>query len=296
MSINEKPCILIVDDTPANLDVLKGLLSDSYKVKAANSGMKCIKIANHKPIPDLILLDIMMPEMNGYEVCQKLKEDPFTKNIPIIFVTAKSSIEDEIKGFSLGAVDYMTKPISPPLLEARVKTHLQLHNNAILLEELVNKQTQVLNSKVKELEILSALQHLENDSLSLEEAQQKLLYCYQQLFSIEQCAFIFPETIQGNATLSQQAPELNSDELEALPNIPTTEHDENSTTHEFSLALKDEGKSLAHLWYIPKKGAHFNEHKIDRYCHLAINILKSAFLRKNIEEGCELDADFSFEL
>ena len=110
----EKPTILVVDDTPENLSMMSFLLKDLYKVKVANQGQKALRIAASEPRPDLILLDIMMPEMDGYEVCRQLQQGPQTRNIPIIFLTAKASIEDEEFGLELGAVDYITKPISPP--------------------------------------------------------------------------------------------------------------------------------------------------------------------------------------
>ncbi|MBF0382755.1 MAG: SpoIIE family protein phosphatase [Magnetococcales bacterium] len=120
-----KTTILAVDDTPANLDVVKGILSDEYLVQAAINGKMALKIIEKKK-PDLILLDIMMPEMDGYEVCKRVKENESFKDIPIIFLTAKTEVEDEIKGLGQGAVDYITKPISAPILKARVKTHLAL--------------------------------------------------------------------------------------------------------------------------------------------------------------------------
>ncbi|MBF0454231.1 MAG: response regulator [Magnetococcales bacterium] len=121
-----KPLIMIVDDTPENLDVLGSILVKEYKVKAALNGQRALRIAQSTPKPDMILLDIMMPEMDGYEVCRQLKADPSTAEIPIIFVTAKVQVEDEQKGLELGAVDYIIKPISPPILKERVKTHLAL--------------------------------------------------------------------------------------------------------------------------------------------------------------------------
>jgi len=99
MADSNKPIILVVDDTPDNIDVLNNILHDSYVVKVSTSGEKAIKMAYTHPQPDLILLDIMMPETDGYEVCQVLKSDPITAHIPIIFVTAKTTTEDEIKGF-----------------------------------------------------------------------------------------------------------------------------------------------------------------------------------------------------
>lgn len=119
------PSILIVDDTPENLDILSGLLS-AYKRKIALNGETALKIANSGNPPDLILLDIMMPGMDGYEVIEKLKSNNNTKHIPVIFVSALNDIEDETKGFKLGAADYITKPFHPAIVEARVKTHLNL--------------------------------------------------------------------------------------------------------------------------------------------------------------------------
>jgi putative two-component system response regulator len=122
----DRPTILVVDDTPDNLTVMSGLLKDLYKVKIANSGERALKITASPTPPDLVLLDIMMPGMDGYEVIRQLKANPETRDIPVIFLTAKSEVEDERKGLELGAVDYITKPISPPIVLARVKSHLQL--------------------------------------------------------------------------------------------------------------------------------------------------------------------------
>ncbi len=118
--------VLIVDDIPENLSVMNALLKDFYIVKVAISGEMCLKIASVLPRPDLILLDIMMPDIDGYEVCRRLKADAYTTDIPIIFLTAKVNMEDEQLGFDVGAVDYITKPVSPPIVLARVHTHLQL--------------------------------------------------------------------------------------------------------------------------------------------------------------------------
>jgi len=130
-----KPTVLIVDDTPENLTLMTGLLKDSYRTKVANNGERGLKIAVAEPKPDLILLDIMMPGIDGYEVCRRLKADPATTHTPVIFLTARSEIEDEQKGFDVGAVDYITKPISPPIVMARVKTHLTLKAAADFLRD-----------------------------------------------------------------------------------------------------------------------------------------------------------------
>ena len=117
--------ILIVDDEPNNLQIMRQILNEHYQLMFANGGQKCLEIAR-KHLPDLILLDIMMPDMNGYEVCKTLKEDPVTQDIPVIFVTAMGEVEDEAKGFDLGAVDFIQKPVSMPIVLRRVKTHLSL--------------------------------------------------------------------------------------------------------------------------------------------------------------------------
>jgi C4-dicarboxylate-specific signal transduction histidine kinase len=130
MSLNndttEKATILVVDDTPDNLTIMSNLLEDKYIVKVANRGEKGLKIARSDSPPDLILLDIMMPEMDGYEVCKLLKADPKTADIPIIFLTAKNEAEDEISGFTLGAVDYIIKPIQADVTLARIQRHLAI--------------------------------------------------------------------------------------------------------------------------------------------------------------------------
>lgn len=131
----EKATVLIVDDTPDNLALMSGLLKDKYRVKVANSGDKALRIAQSSPPPDLILLDIMMPGMDGYEVCERLKSAPTTRDIPIIFLTAKSQIEDEQRGLEVGAADYITKPISPPIVLARVRTQLALKASADFLRD-----------------------------------------------------------------------------------------------------------------------------------------------------------------
>jgi putative two-component system response regulator len=144
----DKEIVLVVDDTPDNLTLMSGLLKDRYKVKIANSGDKAIKIAHGDPPPDLILLDIMMPGLDGYQVCERLKDDPATRDIPIIFLTAMTATEDEKRGFDIGAVDYITKPISPPIVLARVATHLKikaaadfLRDKNVYLENEVGKRT-----------------------------------------------------------------------------------------------------------------------------------------------------------
>ncbi|RAU23441.1 two-component system response regulator [Paramagnetospirillum kuznetsovii] len=130
-----RPVVLVVDDTPDNLKLMSGLLKDLYRVKIANSGEKALSIAASDTPPDLILLDIMMPGMDGYEVCRRLRGDRATRDIPVIFLTAMTSAEDEEMGLRLGAVDYITKPISPATVLARVETHLKLKASADFLRD-----------------------------------------------------------------------------------------------------------------------------------------------------------------
>ena len=142
--------VLVVDDAPANLNLLAGLLNTSYRVRLAPSGPKALELAQKSP-PDLVLLDVMMPDMDGYEVCRRLKADERTRHIPVIFLTAMQEPENEAMGFEVGAADFIHKPISPAIVQARVKTHLQnktlqdrlRHNNAWLSSELDGRMVQL---------------------------------------------------------------------------------------------------------------------------------------------------------
>ncbi|WP_448089907.1 response regulator [Pseudomonas azerbaijanoccidentalis] len=129
------PVILVVDDIPDNLMLMTDLLKDLYRVKAANSGEKALRVLQGDTLPDLILLDVMMPGLSGHEVAAQLKRDPRTRDIPVIFLTAMTATEDEILGLELGAVDYIAKPIRPPLLLARVSTQLKIKAAADFLRD-----------------------------------------------------------------------------------------------------------------------------------------------------------------
>ncbi len=138
--------ILIVDDERFHLNVMVDLLNEDYKIVVAKSGQKALEIAFSEQPPDLILLDVIMPDMDGYEVCQRLKSSELVCHIPVIFLTIKSDVEDETRGFSLGAVDYITKPFSPPIVRARVQTHLMLRRALLELEQ----QNEKLEKKIQE--------------------------------------------------------------------------------------------------------------------------------------------------
>ncbi len=143
--------VLIVDDISSNIDVLSKALKHEYKVKAALRGKDALKICLSDSPPDIVLLDVMMPEMDGYEVCETLKSNVLTTNIPIIFVTALGEVSDEQKGLDMGAVDYITKPISPAVVRTRVKNHLALYDQRRHLESMVQVRTEELEQSRLEI-------------------------------------------------------------------------------------------------------------------------------------------------
>jgi adenylate cyclase len=142
----KKKLVLIVDDTPTNVAIVSGLLRDSYRTKVAINGEKALAVANAPEKPDLILLDVMMPGMDGYEVCRRLKDSPATRDIPIIFLTAKTDEFDEEKGFDIGAVDYIHKPFSAPIVLARVRTQLALREALTEAQESRKHADQLLHA------------------------------------------------------------------------------------------------------------------------------------------------------
>jgi putative two-component system response regulator len=153
--MNNKQKVLIVDDVAENIHFLMNILKEEYSIIAATTGDKALELARKEPCPDIILLDIMMPGMDGYEVCSLLKEDENTKGIPVIFVTALGEIADETKGLQLGAVDYLTKPVIPELVKSRVSNQLDLKRYRDHLEELVDERTmQLKNSKEATIEAM----------------------------------------------------------------------------------------------------------------------------------------------
>ncbi|WP_417763357.1 HD domain-containing phosphohydrolase [Shewanella sp.] len=136
----EQATVLVVDDTAENIDILVGILAPDYKIKVAIDGYKALQLAKRSP-PDIILLDVMMPGINGYEVCRQLKQDPITRPIPVIFITAMTQEADEQQGFELGAVDYISKPICAAIVKARVRGQLNLYDQQRHLEQQVKART-----------------------------------------------------------------------------------------------------------------------------------------------------------
>ena len=134
--LNKQQTILIVDDAKENINILAELLRPDFKIRAVTNGEKALEISNSDNPPDLVLLDVMMPGMDGYEVCRRMKANPQTKNIPIIFVTGKTDEEDQVKGFKLGAIDYITKPFSAIIVKARVGMHAELQRYRNYLENI----------------------------------------------------------------------------------------------------------------------------------------------------------------
>ncbi|MDC1067582.1 response regulator [Candidatus Kapabacteria bacterium] len=213
--MNEINKILIVDDTPENIDVLGEILKDHKKFVALN-GEKALKIAENK-LPDLILLDIMMPGMDGFEVCSKLKENTITKNIPVIFITAKNQIEDETRGLELGAVDFISKPISPPIVLARIKNHLELISSRNILEinnkelestlvELKQTQSQLIqNEKMAALgQLVAGVAHEINTPLGAIKSSNS-----NQIVNVEFIVNTLPKVLS----------QLNQDQLDAYQNL-----------------------------------------------------------------------------
>lgn len=132
---SRRACLLLVDDTPANIDILVGLLQGEYELKIANRGERALKLCENPGPIDLILLDVMMPGMDGFEVCQRLRADPATREIPVLFLTAKSEVDDIVQGLAAGGNDYLTKPFRPEELQARIRTHLLVRSQRLEIEQ-----------------------------------------------------------------------------------------------------------------------------------------------------------------
>jgi diguanylate cyclase (GGDEF)-like protein len=165
----ERQTLLIVDDEPTNIQSLARLMHEDYQVLVASSGSKALEVATGEVVPDLVLLDIQMPDLDGFSVCRELKNDPRTSSIPVIFVTARDSADDEVEGFQLGAVDYVSKPYNPELVRARVRTHMRLKRKTDLLEQLVmlDGLTDIPNRRYFEEELQRQFRRSDRDKTEL---------------------------------------------------------------------------------------------------------------------------------
>jgi phosphoserine phosphatase RsbU/P len=205
MSSSDRKLVLIVDDTPTNVAVVTGVLKDLFTTKVATSGEKALAIASEEEKPDLILLDVMMPDMDGFEVCRRLKENPGTREIPVIFLTAKTDTVDEVKGFEVGAVDYIHKPFSPRVVLARVKTQLALQ--AALAQASVAPSEQSFVASEALVKVLAALRPIELNAgdMLIDQGQASDAAFFLDSGSM----LVYEETRYGPVTLATlQAPRL----------------------------------------------------------------------------------------
>ncbi len=188
-----KQRILIVDDEPINIKLLWEIVQQDYEVSVATNGREALRLARSKNPPDLILLDIMMPEIDGYEVCRRLKADPATQNIPVIFITAKSEDEDETLGLKLGAVDYITKPISPMVVQSRVHTQMEMKLHRDHLEKLVEVRTeQLIRAKDEEVQLLEMTTEMSFE-LNLLRLLEKIMDTTKELLSADRCTLFLTD-------------------------------------------------------------------------------------------------------
>lgn len=207
--------VLIVDDTPTNIQLLHGILGEFYQVKIATNGAKALSIAQTEPMPDIILLDIMMPEMDGNEVCRRLKSSPLTSAIPVIFITAKNTVADEQQGFALGAVDFITKPFNPEIVQTRVQVQLEIYQQQCQLQsentELKHQIANEFNDYI-EPEIVSILKVGESDATEFKSTLRWNLHIDKADKKIE------------NSCLKTVAAFLNSDSGVLLVGVDDDEH------------------------------------------------------------------------
>jgi sigma-B regulation protein RsbU (phosphoserine phosphatase) len=153
--VDQKKTVLVVDDAPSNIQIVSSILKGTYKVRVATSGARALELMKVAPMPDLVLLDVAMPDMSGYDVCSRLKIDPETRDVPVIFLTGQTETEDETRGFEVGAVDYIHKPFSTPVVKARVQTHMMLRGMRQQLSlQLLAMQREMQTARQIQLSIL----------------------------------------------------------------------------------------------------------------------------------------------
>jgi len=198
---NQNSRILIVDDTIKNIQVLGTVLKqEGYNINVAQNGQQALDVVQ-KVAPDLILLDVMMPVMDGFEACKLLKENPETREIPVVFLTAKVETDDIVKGFELGAVDYVTKPFNTTELLVRVDTHLSLHHLRRRLEQLVEERTAQLAHRVRELDGRDRLLHLQMSGGSVAEVYEAVVTVAEEALGAQKVAVYRPDEAESSLTL-----------------------------------------------------------------------------------------------
>jgi DNA-binding response OmpR family regulator len=196
-SDNNAPLILLVDDIPQNIQILHEILSEgNYSFAIAASGKETFAVLDKK-IPDLILLDIMLEDTDGFEICKQLKENPRTAEIPVIFLTARVRLEDKVRGFQVGAVDYITKPFEEAEVIARVHTHLQLKQASDMIKE-YNRQLEIANKELSEKN-----RKISEQKKELEESYRKLKHSQQELVELEKRNAIMAMAVTTNHELNQ---------------------------------------------------------------------------------------------
>ncbi len=207
-----KQRILIVDDEPINIKLLLEIVKQEYEVSVATDGREALRLAMSEQAPDLILLDIMMPEIDGYEVCRRLKANPGTHNIPVIFITAKNETQDETLGFKLGAADYITKPFSSMVVQSRVHTQMEMKRHRDHLENLVEVRTEALmKAKEEEVQLLEMTTELSFE-LNLMKLLEKIMNTTSELLSADRCTLFLADETTGELW-SQVAQGMETEEI-----------------------------------------------------------------------------------
>lgn len=259
----DKARILIVDDNTTNLEILSEILSPEYRISVAINGYEAIELASNTSSPDLILLDIMMPGIDGYQVCEILKKKQRTAQIPIIFITAVTDMESEERGLALGAVDYITKPIVPSIVKARVKTHLALFDQTRLQQQLVHQRTAELEKAMKEAEIANKAKDafLANISHELRTPLNGMIGMTQLLMSTD------PSTEQV---------ELLNDALTSSSRL---------------LSMVNDLLALTHM-----KSDEFKLHPSEFHIRGGLKPIINHFQKRSSEKGLAFDIDFKEEM
>ena len=220
----DRPRVLLVDDAKTNISALIAALGDDYKIGVATSGAKALEYVRRTP-PDLILLDIMMPEMDGYEVCSRLKGNECTRQIPVIFLTALTNVDEKVKGFAVGAVDYVTKPFEVAEVQARVRTHVELERlrRELAVQNLALADAHArLSQQLKELAGRDRLVRFQMANDSLPAAYGEIAGVFQQVLEVSQVVLYTP-LASGNhlapVAAATRSGQLSSTETETIPTV-----------------------------------------------------------------------------